>query len=89
MMASFRIILKPSVQKDLRNLPKETAGHVFQHIENLKDDPLPRQSNKLAGAEHLYRIRVGDYRNIYEIDREAGGRSVIYVRHRRDVYHSI
>jgi mRNA interferase RelE/StbE len=88
-MASYRIILKPSVQKDLRNLPKETAGRVFQHIEHLKDDPLPRQSIKLAGAEHLYRIRVSDYRIIYEIDNEEGEISVIYVRHRRDVYRSI
>jgi len=87
-MASYKVILKPSVHKDLRALPKITAGRVFQHIEDLKDNPLPRQSIKLSGVEHLYRIRVGDYRIIYEIDLEAKEISVLYVRHRREVYRS-
>jgi len=47
------------------------AGRVFQYIEDLQNNPLPRQSIKLSGMEHLYRIRVGDYRIIYEINLEA------------------
>ena len=38
-MASYKIILKPSVQKDLRALPKVMAGRVFQYIENLQNNP--------------------------------------------------
>ena len=89
MMASYKVILKPSVHKDLRALPKSTAGRVFKVIEELKNDPLPRQSIKLSGLEHLYRIRVGDYRIIYEIDLELQEISVFYVRHRRDVYRGL
>jgi mRNA interferase RelE/StbE len=88
-MASYKVIIKPSVYKDLRILPKATARRVIQNIERLHENPKPRQSIKLAGAEHLYRIRVGDYRIIYEIDQEIGGITVIYVRHRQDVYRSV
>ncbi len=85
-MASYKITLKRSVEKDLRALSKKTILRVLKRIEQLKDDPRPRQSIKLTGAERLYRIRVGDYRVIYEIDDNEGQISIIYVRHRRDAY---
>jgi mRNA interferase RelE/StbE len=88
-MASFKVILKPSVHKDLRALPKSTAGRVFKVIEELENNPLPRQTIKLTGVEHLYRIRVGDYRIIYEINLDLHEISVLYVRHRRDIYRDI
>jgi mRNA interferase RelE/StbE len=85
-MASYKITLKRSVEKDLRALSKKTILRVLKRIEQLKDDPRPRQSIKLTGAERLYRIRVGDYRVIYEIDDNEGQIAIIYVRHRRDAY---
>ncbi len=85
-MASYKIILKPSVHKDFRSLPKTTARRVFQRIEELKENPHPRQSIKMAGGEHLYRLRVGDYRVVYEINHKSQEILVIYVRHRREVY---
>jgi mRNA interferase RelE/StbE len=85
-MASYKIVLKPSLQKDLHPVPKATLARIIQHIEGLKEEPLPRQSVKLAGAVDLYRIRVGDYRVIYEIDREAQEVIILYVRHRKEAY---
>jgi len=61
-MASYKIVFKPSVQKDLRSLPKSVIARVLSQIEVLRKYPFPRQSVKLAGAEQLYRIRVGGYR---------------------------
>jgi mRNA interferase RelE/StbE len=84
-MASYKIVLKPSVEKDLRSLPRPIIARVFKQIEALKDEPFPRQSIKLAGAEHLYRIRLGDYRVIYGVDTDRKQVIVHYVRHRRDV----
>ena len=88
-MASYSLFLKPSVEKDLGRLPKPLLGKIWQRIEALSNDPLPRQSTKLAGAEHLYRLRVGDYRVIYTIDHQAKHVIVHYVRHRRDAYRSL
>ena len=88
-MASYKVVLKPSVEKDLRALPRSIVARVFKQIEALKDEPVPRQSIKLAGAEHLYRIRIGDYRVIYGVDRDLKQVIVHYVRHRRDVYRQV
>jgi mRNA interferase RelE/StbE len=85
-MASYRVLVKPSVEKDLRSLPKGTVGRVVARIEALSTEPLPRQSVKLTGAEHLYRVRVGDYRIIYSVDQQARLVTVHYVRHRKDAY---
>ena len=41
-MASYKIVLKPSLQKDLRPLPKAILGRIILHIEDLKENPLPR-----------------------------------------------
>ena len=88
-MASYKIIFKPSVERDLRDLPKSVVARVIKQIGALGDDPLPRRSIKLAGAEHLYRIRVGDYRVVYGIDREAKQVLIHYVRHRREAYRGL
>jgi mRNA interferase RelE/StbE len=88
-MASYKVILKPSVEKDLRSLPREVVKRVFRRIERLKDDPLPRQSLRLSGAEQLYRIRVGEYRIVFGVDKEHLQVTIHHVRHRRDVYRQL
>jgi mRNA interferase RelE/StbE len=88
-MASYSIIFKPSVEKDLRSLPRPMVARVFERIGALRDDPFPRRSLKLAGAEELYRVRVGDYRVIYAVDKENQQMVVHYVRHRRDAYRQL
>lgn len=61
-MASYNLILKPSLQKDFRRLAPQFLPQILERIEGLRTDPFPRQAIKLSGAEQLYRIRVGDYR---------------------------
>ena len=58
----------------------------MNQIERLGQDPFPRQTVKLEGAKDLFRIRVGDYRVVYEVDRQAKQVLIHHVRHRRDVY---
>ena len=85
-MASYSINLKPSVEKDLRHLSKRFVARVMERIETLKADPFPRQAIKLSGTERFYRIRVSDYRIVYEVDTQAEQVTIHYVRHRREVY---
>ncbi len=70
----FSLVFKPSVEKDLRSLPQKTVARVFDHAEKLQQEPFPRGSRKLSGAERLHRIRIGDYRMIYEVDQDGQGR---------------
>jgi len=88
-MAAYNISLKPSVKKDLQPLPKSIVARVIEQIEALKNTPIPRQALKLSTAERLYRIRVGDYRIVYEVDTKSMQVLIHYVRHRREVYRSL
>ena len=85
-MGSYNIKFKPSVHKDLRRLPKAIVSRVVKRIEDLESEPFPHQSVKLSGTERLYRIRVGDYRIVYEVDTQVRQITIHYIRHRRQVY---
>jgi mRNA interferase RelE/StbE len=88
-MDSFEIVFQSSVHKDLRRLSKTAVARVMARIEDLAADPLPPRVVKLSEAERLYRIRVGAYRVVYEVDPEARQVTIHYVRHRRYVYRAI
>jgi mRNA interferase RelE/StbE len=66
-MASFDIRWKRSAGKELKKLPQSALGRILPVVEALVNDPTPVTSVKLSGAEHTYRIRVGDYRLIYNV----------------------
>ena len=88
-MASYSVLLKPSVEKDLRALPKSALKRVWAKIGALANDPTPSQSVKLSAAEALFRVRVGDYRIIYAVDHPSKVVVIHYVRHRKDAYRSL
>ena len=58
----------------------------MQAVEKLVTNPYPSGSKKLMGSESIYRIRVGDYRIIYNIQSSVLTIEVIKVGHRREVY---
>jgi mRNA interferase RelE/StbE len=88
-VASYSLSFKPSVEKDLQSIPRSIAARILDRIDRLPAHPNPPQSTKLQGAERLYRLRVGDYRIVDEVDREAEQITVHYVRHRREVYRTL
>jgi len=88
-MMTYSIQFKGSVEKDLRPLPKTVLLRVMRSIIALQDDPQPQTAVKVAGSDNLYRVRVGDYRIIYELVHEQELLVIHYIRHRRDVYRSV
>jgi mRNA interferase RelE/StbE len=88
-VASYSLAFRPSLEKDLASLPKHVVSRILDRFEKLKNDPFSAKSRKLQGAERLYRLRVGDYRIVYEVDTRVLQITVHYVRHRRDVYHDL
>lgn len=88
-MASYNVHLKPSAEKDLRKLPKPMISRVIEEIEKLRSNPFPHQATKLEAVERLYRVRVGDYRIIYEVETEPKQITILYIRHRREAYRSL
>ncbi len=88
-MEQYTLAFKKSAEKDLRKIPKEIIQHIFEHIENLVSEPVPNDAYKLASAENLYRIRVGDYRVIYQVLHGSREVTVIYIRHRSVAYRGL
>jgi mRNA interferase RelE/StbE len=72
--------------KDNRKLPPQEVARVIDAVGQLANDPLPHGSQKLSGSERTYRIRVSDYRVIYEYFKNSPIVEVQRVRHRKDVY---
>jgi len=70
-MASYQVELTRSAEKDLRRIDRSRVVLLYEAIERLGDDPRPYGSKKLVGADRTYRIRVGDYRIVYEIEDEV------------------
>ena len=85
-MASLRIEFARSATKDLRAIDRQWTARILDAIEALAKDPRPVGCKKLVGSEHTYRIRVGDYRVVYDIHDGDLVVFVVRVRHRRDVY---
>lgn len=85
-MASFEIRWRSSTKKDLRRISREDVSRILGAVALLAEEPLPHGSEKLAGSDHTYRIRVGDYRVVYELLRTARAVEIQRVRHRKDVY---
>ncbi len=84
-MASYKIVFKKSVAKDLRQIPKKDIQRILKRIDSLKEDPRSVGVEKLSGDEK-YRIRQGNYRILYMIEDEIITVTIVKVGHRRDVY---
>lgn len=85
-MESYRIDWRRSARKELRRITPNAIRRILEAVEDLERDPFPTGCQKLSGSDCAFRIRVGDYRVIYEVFRDSLVVEVVRVRHRRDVY---
>jgi mRNA interferase RelE/StbE len=85
-MDSYNIEWKHSAARELRKLPREAVLRILQAVEPLATEPYPHGVRKLVGSEHTYRIRVGDYRVVYNVVSSALIIQIVRVGHRREVY---
>ena len=85
-MATYTIVIEKRAERELRRLPLAIQRRVTQAITSLADNPHPHRSKKLGGWQHRWRIRIGDYRVVYEVHEQVLRIMVIRIGHRRDVY---
>lgn len=83
---SYRVIIPKNVQKQLDNLPKQTRSRLLAEIRLLSNNPRPNGVKKLKGYEKTYRIRVGNYRVIYQIEDREMVILVLSSVHRKEAY---
>ena len=83
MNMQYEIRFKPRSIKDGKKIPEKTLARIFEKIEDLQDD-LSGDVKRLTNFEPEYRLRVGNYRVLFEIE---DNQIVIYrIRHRKDIY---
>ena len=83
----YRVLLRPPAQRFLRKL-RDTSltARLVAAMRDLASQPRPPGCDKLVGPEDLYRIRVGDYRIVYQVRDEVLLVLVVKIGHRREVY---
>jgi mRNA interferase RelE/StbE len=84
-MVKYSIEFKKSATKELNSLPNKEIKKILITINQLIENPRPINSKKLSASER-YRIRVGDYRILYEIKEQILIIYIIKIAHRKDVY---
>lgn len=82
----YSIQLTARALRDLKALDRVVRQRLRQHIDRLAQNPWPARAKKLHGQEPYYRIRVGDYRVIYEVDGQKLRIIIVKIGHRSDVY---
>jgi mRNA interferase RelE/StbE len=82
----YQVVVDRKAEKDLDRLSEIVYRRVREAIDSLADNPRPPGCRKLAGPDKDWRVRVGDYRIIYEIADTIRVVRVTRVRHRREVY---
>lgn len=85
-MATYTVLIAKRAQRVLDRLEAGTRGRIESAIEALGANPRPAGVVKLSGPEDLYRIRVGVYRVVYQIEDKLITVTVTRVGHRRDIY---
>lgn len=83
---NYRILYAESALKQLRKIDRSVAQRIIRAIDGLSSEPRPVGSIKLVGGSGELRIRVGNYRVVYEINDDEVVVLVLRVAHRREVY---
>ena len=85
-MANYRVEVSRTAEKQIGALPRPDQVRVLRALQALAFDPRPSGCRKLEGYEATFRIRVGRYRVMYDVDDRRIVVVVLKVGHRRDVY---
>ena len=83
---TYSVTIERSALRELKRLPDQIRARIDGHIQALALNPRPQGVEKLSGSDCSYRLRVGDYRILYEIDDEILHVLVVKIGHRREVY---
>jgi len=78
-----------SAAREFSSLPKDRQQQLASRIDGLKQDLFPSGVKKLEGEDRLYRLRVGDYRVLFDVDNNQKVVTITKVALRRDAYRNM
>lgn len=82
----YKIEFKPSALKAFKKLNRQTQKRIIKKIDLLENDPMPLGIVKLKGSNNFYRLRAGDYRIIYTIEKDRLLILILKIGDRKDVF---
>lgn len=82
----YTVLLVPAAERDRKKLPPEIRSRITQTLLALEQDPRPPSVTKLSGTANRWRVRIGDYRILFEVDDKAQAVLVLRIAHRREAY---
>jgi len=82
----YKVYIERTAERDLKQLSSQLFGRIVAKVKALASNPRPPGSRKITGSKNDWRIRIGDYRVIYEVDDAERAVRIMRVRHRREVY---
>jgi mRNA interferase RelE/StbE len=85
-MTNYQVVLARSARKELEALEADIVSRIIRDIEALGKNPRPKGCKKLKGKKNLWRIRIGDYRVIYDIHDDRKLVDISIVRHQSQAY---
>ncbi len=86
MAGSYRVEFSPGARRMLGSLSRALQIRLAERIDALALQPRPHGSKKMTWGNDIYRIRVGDYRIVYQIHGNVFLVLVLRIGHRREVY---
>ena len=86
---TYTIKFRPAVKKSLKKLPVKELKRIKRKIETLAENLPDPATTKMKGNNNFHKIRLGDYRIIYEIHDDILVILVVKVGHRKDIYKHI
>lgn len=82
---SWEVELNTHAERELEKLPDMIIQPIVDQLIRLKKNPFPKGARKLKGHTG-YRLRIGEYRVLYEVDQKAKKVIIYFIGHRRQVY---
>ncbi len=85
----FRVIVSNAVRKGAKKMPREMKEKVLELLDILESTPIPVDNydiKKMKGLKNTYRIRIGDYRVVYQVDFSNKVVSLVKIEKREVVY---
>jgi mRNA interferase RelE/StbE len=86
---AYRVEFAPKAQRQFKDLDRSVQVRLGRRIESLAENPRPQGIKKLSGEEDLYRLRVGDYRILYQVQEKRLIVLVVGVGHRSEIYRGL
>jgi len=86
---AYRIEFTPRAVREIKALDRPIRSRIARRINTLAQNPHPQGIKKIGGEDELYRLRVGDYRILYQVKAKLLLVLIIGIGHGREVYRRI